>query len=527
MKVRCILLQACLSGVLLLALASGAQPVITILPTNQTVVAGSTAIFSVTATDVGSLTYQWQLNGTNLPNNIILTVAGNGSTNYSGDGGVATNAGINEPAGVSFDAAGNLYIAEYLNNRIRKVDTNNIITTVAGNGIAGFAGDGGAATNARLNNPDGVTSDAAGNLYIADFLNNRIRFVNATNGIISTVAGNGQGGFVRDGFQATNYPYSSIFEPAGVALGNGGVWYIADEYNQRIRKVAANGIMTTVAGKGPSNPIQGSYSGDGGTAISAGLSDPNCVALDSAGNLYIADQLNNRIRKVDTNGIITTVAGTGAYGERGDGGAATNAALYYPQTVCFDAVGNYYIAEGNKIRMVDTNGIITTVAGKSDGLHGYSGDGGAATNAAFFGPESVTLDAIGNLYIADQANNRIRKVNFTGLQNYPLNNVSVANAGNYSVIVTGADGSVTSSVVALTVILPPQNFTASLGTAGLQLQFTGTTNYPYILQSATNLTPPVSWQPVLTNAADDNGNWSFTVTNTQVAPACFYRVSTQ
>jgi sugar lactone lactonase YvrE len=520
----------CLVGAgFLLALASGAQPVITVQPTNQTVVAGGTVVLSVTDTDIGPLTYQWQFNGTNLPNNIITTVAGNGSTNYSGDGGVATNAGIDQPSGVSFDAAGNLYVADYLNNRIRKVDTNNIITTVAGNGSANYSGDGGAATNASLNNPDGVTSDAAGNLYIADFLNHRIRFVNITNGIISTVAGNGRPGFVKDGYQATNLPYSSISGPAGVALGKGGVWYIADEYNDRIRKVAANGIMTTVAGKGANSPIGFfNYSGDGGAATNAGLGNPNCVALDSAGNLYIADQDAYRIRKVDTNGIITTVAGNGASGvQTGDGGEATNAVLNLPQSVCFDAAGNYYIAEGETIRMVDTNGIITTVAGKSDYLYGYSGDGGAATNATLFAPESITIDAFGNLYIADIQNNRIREVHFTGIPSMTLNNVMITDAGKYSVIVTGADGSVTSSVVTVTVILPPQNFTASLVTGGLQLQFTGTANYPYILQSAPNLPPPVTWQPVLTNAADGNGNWSFTVTNTQNAPAAFYRVSTQ
>jgi hypothetical protein len=176
----------------------------------------------------------------------------------------------------------------------------------------------------------------------------------------------------------------------------------------------------------------------------------------------------------------------------------------------------------NRIRKVNTYGIITTVVG--NGIATYAGDGGAATNASLNNPACVALDSAGNLYIADWYNNRIREVHFEGIPTLSLSNETCA--GNYSVIVTGADGSVTSSVVTLTVILPPQNFTASLGIAGLQLQFNGTTNYLYILQTATNLAPPVLWQSVLTNPADVSGNWSFTVTNTQDVPVCFYRIST-
>ena len=217
--------------------------------------------------------------------------------------------------------------------------TTGIITTIAGNGIAGYSGDGGLATNAELNNPYGVAVDSNGNIYIADTNNNRIRKVNSTTGIITTIAGNGTAGYSGDGGLATN---AELYYPYGVAVDSNGNIYIADTYNNRIRKVnSTTGIITTIAGNGTAG-----YSGDGGPATNAQLNYPYGVAVDSSGNIYIADTDNNRIRKVNsTTGIITTIAGNGNPGYSGDGGPATNAELYDPSGVAVDSNGNIYIAD--------------------------------------------------------------------------------------------------------------------------------------------------------------------------------------
>ena len=332
----------------------------------------------------------------------ISTVAGNGTYGFSGDGGAATAAQFLFPNGVATDAAGNLYIADFGNHRIRKVSANGIITTIAGTGTYGFSGDGGVATSAQLYEPSGVATDAAGNLYIADFGNNRIRKV-SDNGIITTIAGTGTSGFSGDGGVATS---AELNFPIGVATDAAGNLYIADTGNNRIRKVSAKGIITTIAGTGTYG-----FTGDGGVATSAELYEPNLVATDAAGNLYIADSCNNRIRKVSDNGIITTIAGTGVFGKfSGDGGGATSAHLYEPISVATDAAGNLYIADtfNKRIRKVSAYGIITTIAGT--GTSGFSGDGGGATSAELSYPDGVATDAAGNLYIADANNNRIRKL---------------------------------------------------------------------------------------------------------------------
>jgi hypothetical protein len=432
-----------------------AQPVITNQPINQVVILGGNATFNVTAIDVGPLTYQWELNITNVfTNGIITTVAGSANTGYYGDGGAATNAILNNPYGVVIDTAGNMLIADTFNHRIRKVDANGIISTVAGNGTSGFSGDGGVATNANLNMPYNVSADSLGNLFIADYGNARIRKVD-TNGFISTVAGGGSG---ADGVLATN---AILKNAAGVAVDTLGNIFIAEMSNNRIRKVDTNGIISTVAGSGTAPG--GGFSGDGGAATNAKLSLPFGVTLDNFGNLFIADSNNHRIREVNTNGIITTVAGSGSGGAfGGDGGQATNAPISGPQGIFVDTFGYIYIADNSqyRIRQVDANGIITTVAGiGSAGV----GDGGYATNAAVYAPRGVALDNSGNLLIADTANNRIRKV-FTGRDSVlRLNNVSANRTGNYQVIVTGPDGSVTSSNAALTVLFPPSITTQPTG----------------------------------------------------------------
>jgi len=446
----------------LLALCAPAQPVITTPPVSQTVVAGSNALFNVQVAGVGPFTYQWQFNGTNLPNNLITTVAGNGTSSFSGDGGLATNASLYWPYSVAADASGNFLMADSQNNRIRRVDLNGMMTTVAGTGSSSFAGDGGAANLAKIYSPSGVALDAGGNYYIADTGNNRIRKVD-TNGLITTVAGNGTASYGGDGAAATN---ASLYSPRAVAVDNLGNLYIADTSNNRIRKVDSTGLITTLAGTNSSG-----FAGDGGLATSAILNQPWGVAVDGVGNIFIGDYGNNRIRRIDTSGVITTIAGTNGSGFLGDGGAATKAQLFSPRGVAVDNYGYILIADAanNRIRQVDPAGIITTVAG--NGLTSFSGDGGVPTNASLAAPYGVAWESAGSLLIADNSHSRIRRVTLGRVPGLPLNSVTTNNAGNYQVIVTSPAGSVTSSVVALTVVsvpsivTQPQSLIASNGTA--------------------------------------------------------------
>jgi uncharacterized protein (TIGR03437 family) len=317
---------------------------------------------------------------------IISTVAGNGIGGFSGDGGSALAAALNGPESVALDGAGNLYIADAGNHRIRRVDASGTIRTIAGNGIQGFSGDGGPATAAQLSQPYRVAVDGAGNLYIADYGNNRIRKVN-TSGIISTVAGNGAVGFSGDGGLATS---ATLNGPLGVAVDSMGNIYLSDTSNQRVRKVSPSGIITTVAGKGTLG-----FSGDGGPASLATLANPEGLAVDSVGHLYISDFNNNAIRQVDTSGTINTLS-TGLFGPRGVG---------------VDGAGNLYIADtfDNLVLRLSTSGTISILAGSS-GSQGFSGDGGPALSAALNLPSGVVVDSAGNLYIADAGNNRVRKV---------------------------------------------------------------------------------------------------------------------
>ena len=339
-------------------------------------------------------------------NGIISTVAGTNGYAFSGDGGAATNAGLNGPYGVAVDAHGSLFIADDGNQRIRKVGTNGIISTVAGTNTYGFFGDGGTATNAALWNPCGLAVDAAGNLFIADESNSRIRKL-GTNGIITTVAGTNSAGVLGDGGLAVD---AGLNNPLGVAVDAAGNIFISDAFNNRLRKVNTNGIISTIAGNGTL-----SYCGDGGPAVAAGLSTLGGITMDAAGNLFLTDTGNARIRKVGTNGIITTVAGNGTFAFTGDNVPATNTSLDYPTSVAADARGNLYIADesNNRIRKVNSSGIITTVAGTNSS--GFAGDGGPATNAILSGPSGVALDARGNLFIADASNERIRKVDTNGI----------------------------------------------------------------------------------------------------------------
>jgi DNA-binding beta-propeller fold protein YncE len=340
---------------------------------------------------------------------VITTLGGNGTAGFSGDNGPASIAQMNYPTGICADASGNVFIADYSNHRIRKIvlDTG-VISTVAGTGIPGYSvsEDNGLAINAKLFYPNGVSADASGNLFIADKGNNLIRKVNLSSGVISTIAGNGSAGFSGDGGQATssmlNSPYSVSVD---TILGN---LYIADQGNNIIRQVVlSSGVITTIAGVGSAG-----FSGDGAAATNAELNSPYSVSVDTLGNLYIADEGNNRVRKVVlSTGVITTIAGTGSAGFSGDGAAATNAELNSPYSVTADSSGNLYIVDNgnNRVRQVVlASGVIKTLAGT--GTAGFNGDNADAASTHLNSPYGVFADSSGNVYISDSLNNRLRLV---------------------------------------------------------------------------------------------------------------------
>ena len=333
----------------------------------------------------------------------LVTVAGTGISGYSGDGGLATSADLSVVAGLSVDSAGNVYFADTLNNRIGKIAVSSgIITTVAGNGTGG---DGGLATNAILNQPTGIAIDSAGNLYIAEPQNRVVRKVTTSTGIITTIAGHlGHASAVNSGL-ATSV---SLKTPCGVALDLANNLYIADAGDNLVLKVdPVTGMISKIAGTG----IAG-YSGDGDLATLAQLNQPAAVTVDTHGNVYIADSQNNAIRMITaSSGVIKTIAGTGSAGYSGDGGPATRALLTWPEYLTADARGNVFFNDyqNSVIRKIDgATGIVATVAG--NGVAGFSGDGGSAIGEELFRPFGVATNNAGNLYIADAYNYRIRAV---------------------------------------------------------------------------------------------------------------------
>ncbi len=394
----------------------------------------------------------------NAKTKIITTIAGKGIAGFSGDGGPAKSALLSYPTGIVFDAQGNLLFAEQGSSRIRKISPQGIITTIAGNGTWGADGDGGPATEATLGNPFGLTLDAAGNLYICDVGTNRIRMVD-TQGVITTVVGNGIAGYSGDGGPATqasiNFPYSAIFD-------SNGNFYIADFNNFVVRKVDTQGTITTFAGNnnngcdgdgGPATAATigapagfaiaagallissngcskvrvvdlgsnliftvagsgGGYDGDGHPPLSTKFRGQRAILFDSTGSLLVADRANQRIRRLDSSTmLINTIAG----GFIGDGGKATASSLGAPNGVAYDAItGNVYIADTNhnRVRVLYATGIIKTIAGT--GISGYDGDGGPATQARLNLPYAVAADGAGNVLIADQGGAAIRKVDTTG-----------------------------------------------------------------------------------------------------------------
>jgi sugar lactone lactonase YvrE len=315
----------------------------------------------------------------------------------------ATAASLDAPAGIAYDTAGNLYIADLNHNVIREVNVAGIVTTIAGTGEQGFAGDGGAATSALLDSPAGIAVDAAGNVYIADTHNNRIRKVSA--GTISTIAGTGIASFSGDGGSAAA---ATLNHPTALASDGSGNLYVADTDNHRIRKITGTTI-TTVAGDG-----EQFFSGDGAAATAAGLDSPNGVAVDVAGNIYIGDTHNQRVRVVNASGIISTLAGNASKSFAGDGGIAKSASLARPRGLSVDSAGNIYISDSdnNRIRVIATTGNITTVAG--NGSQGFAGDGGPAVNATLDTPTAAVVQASGVFALSDTRNQLVRQVELNG-----------------------------------------------------------------------------------------------------------------
>ncbi|WP_130796896.1 RICIN domain-containing protein [Streptomyces otsuchiensis] len=353
----------------------------------------------------------------------ISTVAGTGAAGFKGHNEPALSAQLNRPYGTAVDSRGTLYVSDYSNHRIRKITTDGRISTVAGTGAAGFKGDNGPALSAQLNCPREVAVDSEGALYLADADNHRVRKV-ASDGTITTVAGTGTAGFSGDGGPATA---ARLSRPFGVAVDHTGVLYVAEYNNNRVRKIAADGTITTVAGTGAAG-----FRGDGGPAVSAQLNRPYGVAVDNEGGLYVVDAENHRVRKVAADGTISTVAGTGAAGFGGDGGPAVSAQLNTPLAAVVDSTGVLYVSDyrNHRVRKISPDGKVSTVAGT--GAAGFGGDGGPAASAQLNHPLGLGVDCVDTLYITDYVNNRVRKIASPTMGGLPESGTVVAWANTRS-----------------------------------------------------------------------------------------------
>jgi trimeric autotransporter adhesin len=491
---------------------------------------------------------------------IINTIAGNAGHGYNGDNIQATTATLYTNNGVAIDETGNIYIADSQNNRIRKVATTGVITTIGGNGAAGYSGNGGQATAAEINTPWCVRADTLGNIYFSDQGNNVIRKITAA-GIISTIAGNGRRGYSGDGGQATA---AELRTPYGIGLDKNLNLYIADGANNVIRKVTySTGVITTVAGNNHAG-----FTGNGGQATVAELSGPEGVAADQSGDIYIADFNNSEVRKVSSAGIITDYAGNGIANFNGDAGLADTMNLYFPANVTISPAGNIYIAdEGDGVVrevMVATN-MMYVIAG--DVNDGFSGDGGPAVNAQLNQPTDMMTDKNNNVYIADQANNRVRKITAgcagdtvrTAAFNYPecngfhdgiaasfpsspfepytylwspggatTNTVNGLSAGIYTVQVTDALGCVAKGTIDITqpaaIVVTTSNYSVCLGEQVTLSATASDGNAPYTYQWLTGSTNDTSTIRVFRNIEDtifvnDNtGCFSYAVANITALP---------
>jgi hypothetical protein len=346
---------------------------------------------------------------------LIFTVAGTGEASYAGDGNGARRAGLNQPFDVVLDRQGNLYFSEANNHCVRRVESRSgIITTVAGTGKAGYSGDGGPATMAELNSPYGIALDLADNLYIVDRLNACVRVVDAATGIIRTIAGTGQPSYAGDGGPAIR---AQLQEPNDIVLDDEGRAFIADVRDHRVRMVElAAGTITTFAGTG-----EGGSSGDGGPAERAALLGPRALAFGPTGDLYVCLRNDHKVRKIDRRtGLIRTVAGTGEKGYTGDHGPALQATFNGPKEIAVDRHDNIYLVdtENHCIRCIEAaSGLVSTVAGT--GQPGGSGDGGPATAATLKRPHGACIDVGGNIYIGDSENHRVRLISLNGEDGLP------------------------------------------------------------------------------------------------------------
>lgn len=335
----------------------------------------------------------------------VTTIAGVAGQRggFEGDGSAA-KARLYYPRAVAADAAGNVYVADSFNQRVRKIDPTGTIRTIAGTGERGYSGDGGPAMDAQLAGPNGLLVDAAGNVYISDSGNYRVRKVDSS-GMIETIAGTREPGNFGNGGPAVE---AGLRYPRNLAMDSSDNLFIADSGNDTVRRVSGSGMIGPFAGSG--EPFD---KRDGGPASLAQFRYPNDIAADAAGNVYVLD--SNQIRRIDPNGMIAAIAGTGEYGHSGDGGPAIAAELQNPTELGLDAAGNLYLAErfGDRVRKIDVAGTITTIAGT--GERGFSGDGGAATEAQLGSPRSVAVDSLGNVYIADSYNHRVRKIDTAGV----------------------------------------------------------------------------------------------------------------
>lgn len=425
----------------------------------------------------------------------ITTIAGTGGRGFSGDGGSGTSAQLSLPGGIALDSSGNLYIADGGNNRVRKL-SNGMISTVAGNGTAGYTGDNATATSAELTAPVGVAVDSSGNLYIADADNNVIRKV--ANGTITTLAGNNNAGpgYSGDGGAATN---AQLNHPAGVAVDSAGNVFIADSANDAIREVSAANISSLPTGT---------------------LHSPNDLVLDPSDNIYIADTAGRRII-FWSNGTLTGFAGDGSPGFSGDNGPAISASLYDPVGVARDSAGYIYIADtlNARIRKVSPDGVITTIAG--NGAYGYAGDGGPATSATLYFPHGIAVDSAGNVYFSDEGNNTVRRLQISAPS---ISANAVVNAASYGAQVSpGALATIfaahiTGEPASASLPLPP-----TLG--GVSVSVNGV-NAPLLYVNPTQVNFQVPWETSLGNATvaiSVNGTTSNSVTVPVVtaAPALF------